>query len=218
MQKAFLFILVLLIGVQHVHADCKSFVRNGFPLGMTPSVQNLSILHTTPTAINASFSVYVEGDASGGDLGGCRVSVEVEGELNGTSLQILPERLETGLGWKDVAVTLLSVPEPPYGNSNVFLKLTDIDNPRTIVRIPLSIENQFVPPTPTRPRQLTPSPTPSITGNEAASPTPPPSLVEKVQGLGKELEESSTKYVVALLAVLFLGVLLWMGFKTLQRD
>ena len=55
----------------------------------------------------------------------------------------------------------------------------------------------------------------------ASTPTPSPaskSLADSVKDAGKALEQDATKYIVAVLAFFFLAALLWVGFKTLQKD
>ncbi len=210
-------LLALLFALPLVSAECKSFVKNGYPLGIIPNATNLTILQTTLNAQNTSFGVYIEGDASTGDLGGCRVGVTVEGVQEGSQVTVYPPIIETGLGWGQVVVNVETLPIAPYTASEGRLRLEDMDNKATVVRIPFTITPKFKVPT------ATPVVTAVPTANVTATPTvkvsaTAESLPDTLKDVGKSLEQDATKYIVAVLAFFFLAALLYVGFKTLQKD
>ncbi len=217
MRRA-LFLLLLLPFTALVAADCKSFVgSDGFPLGIRPLSPNVTVVQNTSEAVNTSFKVYIEGDAIGGNLAGCIVTLSIQDvQGDGSRLYVAPPSLETGLGWKDAEAVLVSQPAEPYGDVIANIRIEDADNADNYALLPVLVRTTYRP-TPT----LTPVPTPAATIVIPSS-TPPStatfSASQAVEQIGKELEEDASKYMVAVLAVFFLGALLWVGLKTLQKD
>ncbi|MBU1197250.1 hypothetical protein KJ765_01930 [Candidatus Micrarchaeota archaeon] len=214
------FIVLTLFLLPFAQAECKSFVgAHGFPLGIVPSQSDFHIVHPTLESLDVAFTVYIEGDALGGDLGGCSVSISVDETTSENHLvEFFPSRIETGLGWGEPVISMRSTPREPWSNTETVFTLMDVDNSDNFVEIPLKIENQFDPPAPSLNATPTPTPLPEPTA-ELATPTPlPPDLASQVTDIGKELENDSTRYIVAVLAFFFLAALLWVGIRTLQRD
>ncbi len=218
MARAPLFLLFSFSLLALVSADCKSFIgSDGFPLGIKPLSANVSVVHKSAEAANASFKVYIEGDAIGGNLGGCVVRLslaDVQGQ--GAQLYVAPQTLETGLGWKDAEAFLFSQPVEPYGDVNATIRIQDADNPANYALLPVFVKTTYRP-APTPPPVQPPAATFVIpTATPPAAPTL--SASKTLEEIGKEIEEDASKYTVAVLAVFFLGALLWVGLKTLQKD
>ncbi|MFH1107472.1 MAG: hypothetical protein V1787_06285 [Candidatus Micrarchaeota archaeon] len=215
MRKA-LALLLLLPFVALASADCKSFVKDGYPLGIRPYSPNLTVSVDDSEGASEPFKVYIEGDATSGNLAGCTVLFSVV-DVNGTGadLSFVPASAETGLGWKDAEAFLKAVPTPPYDDVSATIRITDADNPNVFSSMRLWVNVRFRPPLEST---ATPPPvvTPPVTPPQVVTPTPPP--VNAFPDIAKELENDSSKYVVAIIAVFFLGALLWLGMRTLSRD
>lgn len=219
MAKATLFFLFSLSLLALVSADCKSFVKDGFPVGIKPLSPNLTVVQSTADAVNTSFKVYIEGDAMGGNLAGCIVKLSIiDAKGEGARLYVTPPSLETGLGWKDAEAMLVSQPAEPFGDVNATIRIEDIDNSNNYALLPVYIKTTYRP-------QPSATVRPTATSAPATAPAvsppaeiPPLRPVDAITQIGKELEEDASKYTIAVLAVFFLGALLWVGLKTLQKD
>lgn len=217
MKYAFLALFTALLFAGLANADCKSFVKDGFPLGIMPNVTNLSIVQKSIAPLNTTLKVYIEGDATSGNLGGCRVFASIEGVAPGSDIALFPTEFETGLGWKDANVTLTTTPKEPYADSEVRLKLQDLDDPNNAARVPITIRNSFKPPTPT-PAKATVQPSSTIAPSASVTASPTKTAAQVVEDVGKSLEQDASRYLVLIFAVVLLGLLLWVGFRTLQKD
>ncbi|MFH1199482.1 MAG: hypothetical protein V1708_00275 [Candidatus Micrarchaeota archaeon] len=200
-------------------ADCKSFVKDGYPLGIRPLAPNVTLDLATADAANASFTVYIEGDAVGGNLAGCTVKLSIA-SVNGSGAQlyVAPDKLETGLGWKDAQAYLVGIATEPFDNVIASIRIADADNANNFVLLPALVSIRYRPTAvPTERPQPTSQATISVpTVSQPASPSFGPGGT--LQEIGRELEQDASRYIVAAGAVLFLGLLLWVGLKTLAKD
>jgi hypothetical protein len=213
---AVVFILAL---SPYARADCKSFVKDGYPLGIRPLAPNVTLNLPTLDAANASFSVYIEGDAVGGNLGGCTVKLSVESANgSGAQLYVTPQQLETGLGWKDAQGYLVAIAKEPFDNVNASIRIVDADNANNFVLLPAYVAIGFKPTAvPTVRPVETPQATITIpTVTKPGAPTFKPA--GSIEEVGRELEQDASRYIVAAGAVLFLGLILWVGLKTLSKE
>jgi hypothetical protein len=224
-------LLIAFLLIQPTSAYCQYMKgKDGYPSGMIPDIQNITINFPTPTQQNRSFILFMKAEAGTKVWINCKVELSVENESNALRVEFSNYSFETGAAIKRVPITVILTPInlvnfPP--EIRTYIKIKDIDNRDNYALIPIIAKFQFaanrVIPTPT-PIPGIATQGPGNTGTPIpGQPTATPGNTIKGNGTGFSniitiVEDSTSKYLIAVMAFLFLAGILWLGFNSLQRD
>lgn len=215
--------LILLLFIQPAAADCKYFKNaDGFPLGIVPTPGNITLNFNNPVQQNASFSLYIEAETGTSVAFGCAVELSIANESNALKIELSNYTLETGLGYIERPFTVIMTPSNLVNfpdEIRSYIKITDVDQRFNYALLPITATFNF--------DRQKPKPSPSVVvvstapGGDSFFPSPTKKPATNSTGLGdllNKVEESSSKYVIAIIAFFFLAALLWVGFNSLQRE
>ncbi|MFH0971010.1 MAG: hypothetical protein ABIG96_05265 [Candidatus Micrarchaeota archaeon] len=215
----FAFALFMLLLIQPISADCL-YMKNkdGYPLGIIPSVLNITAIFVQPEQQNQTFKLYIESEAGTSTSIECRVDLSIENESNAMKVELSNYSLETGAAFIErpikiilTPINLVNFPEM----ATTYIKITDVDNRKNFALLPIYSYFRFKRTTPTPSAQ----PVPSVTKSPKSSIQPTPTnSTNIINNLLTSVEDSSSKYVIAVVAFFFLAALLWIGFNSLQRE
>ena len=212
---------IMLLLVQPISADCLYKFKDGYPLGIVPSVRNITAVFATPIQQNQTFKLYVESQFGTTTSIECRVYLTVENETDALKIELSNYSLETGAAFIERPITVIMTPHNLVNFPDEIvsqIKITDVDDPTNFAILPIlgKFKFQRVKPVITR------SPTadvPTDTSNPYVSAKATPTNSTNIIGnIINTVEDSSSKYVIAIIAFVFLAALLWIGFNSLQRE
>ena len=105
-MKKLLALIFLILAAPIVSASCRYLAEDarGFPLGVQPSVSNLSIQALKGGTVNESFELVIAGDQSQGLHFKCSVSLSALSSSPEVSLSLAPEIFRTGGGFNKTKV------------------------------------------------------------------------------------------------------------------
>ena len=218
MRKLFLVLLVLLFILPSVSAVCRYFAKDarGFPVGIQPSVSNISISVPQGNSSNTSFELTVSGDQSQGIRFYCAVSLEPSQPGNGITVFVEPSSFRTGGGFNKTVVSVAVSASPDAEDYDGTITISDDDKPDSFVILPIevTVTNKSVKPSATTVATATPRPS-STQGPAAASATPTPQPTSPAPAI---VLDDNTKYFALAGGIALLLGLLWFGFHSLHRD
>ncbi len=225
MRKLLFIAIAFALLAQFASADCLyKKNKDGYPLGIIPSVNNITAVFPEPSQQNSSFELYIEAEAGTTTSLECRVALTIENETVAMKVELSNYSLESGAAFIERPITVYMVPINTVNFPDLIktqIKITDIDNPSNYAILPIYAKFTF-------PRN---KPKPSATGAPAiptggigdfplqtVKPKSTPINTSALTNIIGGVDDSSSKYIMAIVAFLFLGGVLWFGFNSLQRD
>lgn len=215
----------LLLLIQPATADCKYFKnKDGFPLGIIPSPGNLTATFKTPTPQNLTFKLYIEAEFGTTTSIECRVRLTNENKSIALNVELSNYTLETGAALIERPFVVYLTPTNTVNFPELIettIKITDVDNPNNFAILPIRAKFEFPRSKPSPSPTATPSVAPADNGSifypiQTVKPTT--ATNSSINTIVKLVEDNTSKYMIAIVAFLFLAALLWMGFNSLQRD
>ncbi|HLC48684.1 MAG TPA: hypothetical protein VJI13_06430 [Candidatus Norongarragalinales archaeon] len=218
-------LLLLLVLPSPVSAECKYFKNaDGFPLGIIPTPSKINTTFADPTPQNKTFLLYIEAEAGTTTSLDCRVSLEIHNASGALKVELSNYSLETGLGFTEkpiiaylTPINLVNFPD----EIRTYIKITDVDDPDNYAMLPVIATFKFdrQKPKPTIKPTATRGAGTGSPGQGGASQKPTAAATNSsLIDLINKVEDSNSKYLIAVVAFFFLGALLWMGFSSMQRD
>ncbi|MFH0972127.1 MAG: hypothetical protein V1835_06195 [Candidatus Micrarchaeota archaeon] len=226
MRNSALFaIIAFVLLFQPASADCLYMKnKNGFPYGIIPTPGNITVEFTQPVQKNATFLLYIESEAGTSTSIECRVSLEVFNGTDPLKIELSNYSLETGAALIERPITVIMTPSNLVNfpaQIRAQIKITDIDYPSNYAILPINAKFNF------ERQKPKPCPTPVVSAQGPDSgllfvtPSPKGSGGINTSGLNdliSGVEDSTSKYIIAIIAFFFLAAILWVGFNSLQRD
>ncbi|MBI5224796.1 hypothetical protein HY989_02910 [Candidatus Micrarchaeota archaeon] len=216
----FAFFAILALLIQPVAADCKyKKDANGFPLGIVPSVTSLDVDFDKPLQKNLTFSLYIESELGTSTSIDCKVLLEVVNESFSLQVELSNYSQETGAAFNERPITVILTPKNLINFASVIetqIKITDADNKNNYAILPIHARFLFGREGPTPTAAITAKP--SAVDNFPLATPKPKAQNSTITNIINSVENSGSKYVIAIVAFFFLAALLWVGFNSLQRD
>lgn len=219
-------IIALLLLLPPASADCKYFKgKGGFPLGIEPSVKNITASFLDTKQQNTSFKLYIEAELGTTTALDCRVELSIINESFALDVQLSNYTLETGVAFIERPIGVMLTPVNTINFPDTIetaIKIKDVDNPDNYAIVPIYVKYLFPRTKPQPSSRATATIVPDPT-NKAGLPiiSKKPDTFANNSILNSPIlkfEDNNSKYTVAIIAFFFLGGLLWLGFSSMQRD